>query len=168
MAWQCDVNKQIWYFNLLLLSKLYRRNMIFLVIIICGFFCISIFIRRYTLVQWKEYIMCFKLSLLCLLGTVMTALWKSNFSKTWENIILSCFFSSYWWRMFPSRSGLCGQRCLEARTMPNMRLWLRICSLRWHNMWWPRIRLPQPRDPIWRMLCSLPTASNSCECKENV
>lgn len=32
---------------------------------------VSIFIRRYTLVQWKEYIICFKLSLLCLLETVI-------------------------------------------------------------------------------------------------
>lgn len=59
-------------------------------------------------------------------------------------------------RMYPSWAGICWQGCLETRAMPNLCVWLWICSLWWHHLWWPGVRLSQPRDPLRRMLSSLP------------
>lgn len=74
---------------------------------------------------------------------------------TWNNTN-TVFFSNSPRRMYPSRAGICWQGCLETRAMPNLCVRLWICSLWWHHLWWPGVRLSQPRDPLRRMLSSLP------------
>lgn len=63
--------------------------------------------------------------------------------------------------MYPSWTGLCWQRCLETRAMPDLRVRLGICSLRWHHLWWSGAGLPQPRDSFWRVLSSVSTNNNT-------
>lgn len=63
--------------------------------------------------------------------------------------------------MYPPWAGLCWQGRLETRAMPNLRVWLGICSLRWHPLWRSGAGLPQPRDSFWRVLSSLSTNNNT-------
>lgn len=76
--------------------------------------------------------------------------------NTLEIILNTVFLSNSPRRMYPSWAGICWQGCLETRAVPNLRVRLWICSLWWHHLWWPGVRLSQPRDSLRRMLSSLP------------